>query len=843
MAFIRYVLVFVACIYTNTRSVAQVYSRYDSLVAAIQNYKKEDTTKLKMLIEIGEQSVARNPDKGLKATNEAIELAQKLNTSLFLGQAYAAKAKNTGSKGNTKEALELMEKALTIFQTSGNQLETANALNTLGKLYYMVSNIPKSMEYSEKALKIAEESAYKKQQATALANIGTNHINLGDKTKALDYIEKALKIYEGLDDKYNIAGSLSRIGIIYTDMDNFQKALEYLQKSVEISKSLSPSNDMTGRTFNTMGSVYGQLGDYLKSLEYFQKALKINEELGNKRGIAFNYGNIATTYRNIGDSGKALDYFQKSLKLNEDIGNKAMEAADLHSIGSLYMDILDYKKSAEFIQKALIINEKLKNKDEIAYNFYTLGKVNTHTLEYEKAIDFYQKSMAISQEVGKKSNTAKCLLGIGMIYRDAPDAVLSKMSIDPKQRFAKATEFQENALKIMQELHVLKNEQSAWYELSKTYEKMGDYSKAYTAYQKHIFFKDSIQGEAVKKQITRKEIQYEFDKKEAVLKFEQQLTVEQLEKQKLISVQQQQALSLKEQALVISNKEKDLQHLAFLKEKAEKQEREQQLSLAEKDKQIQSSQLTTLIQEKAYQVQVLAKKNALIGFLVSSLVAILLGLIAFYFWFRQKQAKRDAATQALFAQQLLKKLEEERGRIAFDLHDSISHELLTLKRGLEKQIPPSVAMVKIDEIIEDIRKITRNLHPVLLDKIGLKLSIDALCEQYGEVSNLFVSHEIEYDKQLPKASELQVFRIIQEVLTNTAKYAHANASYIGLKKVRNALSLEIRDNGKGFDVQKSLNSGKAFGLHSILQRSRVIGGNARIDSSSLGTTIQILIPI
>ena len=372
---------------------------------------------------------------------------------------------------------------------------------------------------------------------------------------------------------------------------------------------------------------------------------------------------------------------------------------------------------------------------------------------------------------------------------------------------------------------------------------MGDYSKAYNAYQKHIFFRDSIRGEAVKKQITRKEIQYEFDKKEAVLKFEQQLTKEQLEKQKLLSVQQQQALSLKEQALIISNKEKDLQHLAFLKEKAEKQEKEQALSLAEKDKLIQSSQLATLIQEKAYQVQALAKKNALIGFLLSSLAAILLGLIAFYFWFRQRQAKRDAAIQTLFSQQLIKNLEEERRRIAFDLHDSISHELLTLKRSIQKDIEPSKVSSKIDDIIDDIRKISRNLHPVLLEKIGLKLSIDALCEQYGEQENLFVSHEIEYDKQLPKTSELQVFRIIQEVLTNTTKYAHATASYVGLKQMQNALKLEIRDNGNGFDVEKSLNSGKAFGLHSILQRSKVIGGNARIDSSNHGTTIQVVIPI
>ena len=822
---------------------AQTSLNLDSLLTVSQNYKKEDTTKLKMLIAIAEDYGIKKPDKGLIETEKVIELAQKLNAPLFLGQAYSIKGKIIASKGDLKQALELMEKSLTIFQSLGNQLEVANTLNTLGRFNYMVSNIAKSIEYSEKALKIAEDLGYKKQKASALANIGTCYINSGDKMKALDYMEKALTIYENLGDKYNIAANLTRIGNICTDMGNYPKALEYFQKALKSSLAFSPLTDMTARIFNNTGNVYGHLADYLKALDYYQKALEINVQLGNKAGSAFNYSNIASIYQNIGSTEKALDYYQKSLKINEEVGNKAQEAADLHSIGSLYIDILDDKKAAEFIQKALSINEKIKNKDGIAYNLYSLGNTNSHILDYEKALDFYQKSMVVGQESNLKSNTAKCLLGMGIVYRDAPDAVLSKVGIDPKLRFAKAIEFQEKALKKMQELHILNYEQLAWHELSQTYEKMADYSKAYYAYQKHVFFRDSIQGEAVKKQITRKEIQYEFDKKEAVLKFEQQLTIEQLEKQKLISVQQQQVLSLKEQALVISNKEKDLQHLAFLKEQAEKQEKEQQLSLAEKDKQIQSSQLATLIQEKAYQVQALAKKNALIGFLVSSLVAVILGLIAFLLWFRQKQAKQEAAIQALFSQQLLKNIEEERRRIAFDLHDSISHELLALKRSVQKDIESSNVSTKIDNIIDDIRKVSRNLHPVLLEKIGLKHSIDALCEQYGESSSLFVSHEIEYDKQLSKATELQIFRIIQEVLTNTAKYAHANASYIGLKQIRNVLNLEIRDNGKGFDVEKSLNSGKAFGLHSILQRSKVIGGKARIDSSNLGTTIQIVIPI
>ena len=821
---------------------AQTSLNLDSLLTVSQNYKKEDTTKLKMLIEIAETCAVKKSEKGLTQSDKAIELAQKLNIPLFLGKAYSAKGNNAMSQKKNKEAVTLFENALNIFETLGNQLEGGNTLANLGRAYYYLSDIPKSIEYFEKSVNIFEKLGYKSKLTSSLSNIGVNYIKMANYDKALIYIEKGLNLYEQLNEKSNIAYAYANIGIIYSNKGDNIKALEYYQKSLDLSISLQNQPLTVSQNLNNIGNVYQNIGDYARALEYHQRALKINEEQDNKKGIAVNYTCIAETYRKISDFSRSLDYFQKALAL-EQKGNKINEAFYLGEIGSVYVLIQNYPKALEYFNKALAINEKRSKMDETALNFYYLGTVFTRTFDYTKALEYYQKALVISQEIGKKSIIVKCLLSIGNTYRDAPDNVLFKENIDTKERFKKALELQQKSLNIIQEIGLLSEIDDVWREMSLTYEKMGDYSNAYNTYQKHIVFRDSIAGEAVKKQITRKEIQYEFDKKEAVLKFEKQLTAEQLEKQKLLSLQQQQTLSLKEQALIISNKEKDLQHLAFLKEKAEKQEKEQALSLAEKDKLIQSSQLATLIQEKAYQVQALAKKNALIGFLVSSLVAVILGLIAFLLWFRQKQAKREAAIQALFSQQLIKNIEEERRRIAFDLHDSISHELLTLKRSIHKDIEPSKVGAKIDDIIDDIRKISRNLHPVLLEKIGLKLSIDTLCEQYGEHENLFVSHEIEYNKQLPCTSELQVFRIIQEVLTNTAKYAHANASYIGLKQIHNALKLEIRDNGKGFDVEKTLNGSKAFGLHSILQRSKVIGGNARIDSSNLGTTIQIVIPI
>jgi signal transduction histidine kinase len=382
-----------------------------------------------------------------------------------------------------------------------------------------------------------------------------------------------------------------------------------------------------------------------------------------------------------------------------------------------------------------------------------------------------------------------------------------------------------------------------WGELSKIFEKQGDYINAYDAFKKHIAIKDSISGDEVKKQFTRKEIQYEYDKKETVLKYEQQLTTEQLLTQRALTEQQRQSLLLKDRNLLVANQEKDLQHLAFLKEKAEKQEKEQALLLVQKDNDLAGVQILNLAKEKTLQLQEIARKNATIGFLGTSVLAILLAAALFYLWFKKRQAQveaaRQAEVQAAFTQQLFAETEAERARIARDLHDGISHELLGLKRS--SLTDNNEAAQKVDGVIESIRQISRNLHPVMLDSIGLQLSIETFCEQFAEAHNIFINYNIDYSKVLDKNTELQVFRIIQEALTNAAKHAHAQAADVSMSDYNNGVLLKIQDNGKGFEVEKILNSGKSFGLQSIIERAKIINTKAEINSTPKGTIIELKI--
>jgi two-component sensor histidine kinase len=195
-----------------------------------------------------------------------------------------------------------------------------------------------------------------------------------------------------------------------------------------------------------------------------------------------------------------------------------------------------------------------------------------------------------------------------------------------------------------------------------------------------------------------------------------------------------------------------------------------------------------------------------------------------------------------FTHQLLEGNEKERERIASDLHDDINQSLALLKK---ETIPTYPALTgKIDVIINDIRGIARNLYPVSLQLIGLKSSIEHLCEQMMNTHQLFISAEISYSKTFDKYTELQTFRIVQEALNNAIKHSNASAIKVTLEEnsTKKNITLEIKDNGVGFDVTQMLKSKESFGLLSILQRSKATKGDCTITSNNNGTIIKVTIP-
>jgi signal transduction histidine kinase len=228
-----------------------------------------------------------------------------------------------------------------------------------------------------------------------------------------------------------------------------------------------------------------------------------------------------------------------------------------------------------------------------------------------------------------------------------------------------------------------------------------------------------------------------------------------------------------------------------------------------------------------------------ITILIIVLIGLCLVVLAYILFQQQLKLKKEKEITLLHTKQLFEKTEEERKRIATDLHDSVNHELLGLKANNQQSFEQLNA--KIDAVINDVRNISRNLHPVLFEELGLQISLENMIERLQTQHHIIINTEINYNKQLNSNDELQVYRIIQEALSNIIKYAQAHAAKVTIDKQHNGLYILIKDSGKGFNVKETLASTKAFGLHNIIQRSKTLGGNAVIESSDDGTTISIII--
>jgi two-component system, NarL family, sensor kinase len=255
------------------------------------------------------------------------------------------------------------------------------------------------------------------------------------------------------------------------------------------------------------------------------------------------------------------------------------------------------------------------------------------------------------------------------------------------------------------------------------------------------------------------------------------------------------------------------------------------------------AELETIYQTQKNKQQIVLQKTTIqnnyntIALLIVGLIVVLVSAFAFSLKRKQEKLKLERENAKQFTKQLLEKTEEERKRIASDLHDSVSHELLSLKNSFDQKT--NITNNKIDAIINDIRIISRNLHPIMFDKIGLKASVEQLVERTQSVNDFLVTADIDYTNSLSVSDELQLYRIIQESLSNIIKYANAVAAKISISEQNNNLFVEIKDNGNGFNVTEKLNGKNAFGLYNIIERSRAIGGEAKINSDKNGTVITI----
>lgn len=249
----------------------------------------------------------------------------------------------------------------------------------------------------------------------------------------------------------------------------------------------------------------------------------------------------------------------------------------------------------------------------------------------------------------------------------------------------------------------------------------------------------------------------------------------------------------------------------------------------------------TQFKEQQIQLQRAALKNSqqhsrILLIAAGGVVALLLLLITYKNYRNVRYKNKLIQT---FSRQLIDSRESERNRLAYEMHDGIGQELSLIRNSLETQKDSRHAGMLADSI-ENIRAISRNLFPALLESIGLKIALEQLLDQIDRQFEIYVVAEIDYERNLDKYIELQLFRIVQEATNNTLKYARAKSIKVSLRETQTQLLLTIMDNGTGFDLNETLKKGKGIGLMSMQQRAMAIRADLHIHSEQeKGTTITL----
>jgi signal transduction histidine kinase len=207
---------------------------------------------------------------------------------------------------------------------------------------------------------------------------------------------------------------------------------------------------------------------------------------------------------------------------------------------------------------------------------------------------------------------------------------------------------------------------------------------------------------------------------------------------------------------------------------------------------------------------------------------------------------------------LLSSQDEERRRIARDLHDGLGQELSAVKMLVDgihlrndsaeaKSQSALQASGVLDGVIQQVRSISHLLHPPLLDEIGLQSALrwylDGLTGRSG-IETVFEVNPTEFPRLAPEV-ETAVFRIVQEALTNVFRHSGAGKACVSLTKNEDHVAVSVRDFGKGIAAHiVELRPGSVgIGLGGMRQRAKEFGGELRLKNAQPGTLIEVIIPI
>lgn len=621
----------------------------------------------------------------------------------------------------------------------------------------------------------------------------------------LDSLLKESHFQQGV----NLVNTYNEISWEYKSI-NLDSSLLFSKKAVESARKTSSSIALAS-AYNSLASSYEAFSAYDSAIVYHLKSLHIKLNEGDSIGIANSYNNLGIIHDLKGAYQTSLSYYFKALHLYERHADEFHKVPMVYvNIGIVYKQLKEYDKVLVFYKKAINI---YRDNNYLIGEVITTGNMSTIYLlkqQYDSTIYFAQLAADLYDSLGYKRYIAYMLSNIAIAkdslkeYAEAEKIYLkinsefvadnnwNELSANQinlannyilNEKIDLAIPLLQNALKISILHHLKEQEIRAYKYLAIAFAKTGIFDKAYQYEKKYTVLKDSIFDVEKTKSLFELEAKYQNEKKEKLL-------------------------------------------------------------LEEKEK-FQTSE-----KEKAQQELIIVRKNNWI-LILSSLIAvgilftILLGQILIR---KKEKEKNDALVlekhNSLNA--IINAQEEERSRIAKDLHDGIGQKLSSIKMALSSfsksmdgnNIITQEKIHFIENLVEksahETRSLSHQMMPVSLKTAGLSNTLAYLFEEsfkHAEITYSFETFNLK--KDIPSSIELVYYRISQELVNNILKHSRATEVKIQLYQINNHLMLTITDNGIGFTPNQSH---AGLGIINIETRLKTIDGILNIDSHEIGVS-------
>ena len=568
--------------------------------------------------------------------------------------------------------------------------------------------------------------------------------------------------------------------------------------------------------YNRIGVAYDIKSIPDSALFYYNLALKNAPRKSNRKTAGGALNNIGMIYWNLGESEKAIDHYIQSAEIFEEIGNEKGLGNTYNNIGLILFEDKQFEKGLSYHRKALAVRKTIEHTYGIAASYTNICQYYTYskTKNLDSAMYYINLAIPLKQQLNDR-------FGLARAYHNAGEIYLERKNTD-----SSLVNFQK-ALQLQLELDNSEGYGSTYYNIASVYLELNDY-------ETQLAYLDSAQL-VTEKHNDHKLLWKVYSEKARTLgrlgKFDEA-----------------------QPYWIVYSSMKD--SLLSIERSAKVEELETRFRTAEQGQEI--SEKKAALAEERLKVENQSKWMIALG--SSLIIVLLLGFGLIQQKQKQAQSEKDAAIiveRERGLKAIIEATEEERKRIAKDLHDGIVQSLTGLSLRLQKGVSSLQNLAEgdkaqfdesqemLDASISELRTISHQMMPRVLSEMGLiPALVDMLNKSLGntEIQVEFEHHKVQGER-FAENVEVSLYRITQELVNNIIKHSEAKAVSVQLLKTRTHLVLVVEDNGKGFNFDDKA-SRNGIGLMNISSRAKAINGEVNYQPSpDQGTVATIRIPL